>query len=114
MTAELAIGIPALLLVAALALGAIRWGIDAVAATSVAAEVARAIARGEAVDSALSDATSAVPTATWSSENQGLGAAGIEGGGPLGGGSGMVCVAALLPAPVPLSKQVTVEQCAPR
>ena len=97
-TAELAIGITALLIVAALVLGAIRWGTDAVAATSVASETARAITRGEEQGEALAGSESAVGSATWSA-NIGL---------------DTVCVTAILLPPVPLASSVTVEQCVPR
>lgn len=45
-TAELAVGIVTLLLVLSLVLGALRLGMDRATATSVAATVAREIARG--------------------------------------------------------------------
>ena len=85
-------------MVAALVLGAIRWGVDAVAATSVAAETARLVARGEDIASALGASESAIPVADWSAS------LGVE----------SVCVTAILPSPVPLAAPVSLEQCAPR
>lgn len=85
-------------MVAALVLGAIRWGVDAVAATSVAAETARVVVRGEDIPSALGASESAIPVADWSV------ILGVE----------SVCVTAILPPPVPLASPARFEQCAPR
>ncbi len=97
-TAELAIAIPALILVVGLVVGAIRWSMDAISATSVAAETARKIVRGEPEQSSLAASEQSVPEGDWSVRLEPL----------------EVCVDARLPPPLPLMGHVTVTQCAPR
>ncbi len=97
-TTEIAIAIPALLLVVGLVIGAIRWVMDAVTATSVAAETARDIVRGESVGERLESAERIVELAEWSARSESL----------------EVCVDAVFPPPLPLMGHVTVTQCAPR
>lgn len=97
-TLEIAIAIPTLLLVVGLMIGAIKWSMDAVTATSVAAETARDVVQGETVSERLAAAERSVGSAEWSAR--------IE---PL-----EVCVDARMPPPLPLMGHVTVTQCAPR
>ena len=97
-TLEIAIAIPALLLVVGLIIGVIRWSMDAVTATSVASEAARDIVRGEPEGDRLAAAKRIVPLAEWSAR--------VE---PFD-----VCVDARFPPPLPLMGHVTVSQCAPR
>ena len=97
-TLEIAIAIPALLLVVGLIIGVIRWSMDAVTATSIASEAARDIVRGEPEGERLAAAERAVPLAEWSARV-----------GPF-----EVCVDARFPPPLPLMGHVTVNQCAPR
>lgn len=91
-TAELAIGIPALLGVVAITLGAMRWGTDAATATTLAAESSFAIERGQPVESVLSSVRARMPHAEWSASG--------------------TCVRAVLPPPIPLAQPITIEQCA--
>ncbi|MDP4586513.1 MAG: hypothetical protein NWS64_04365 [Microbacteriaceae bacterium] len=97
-TLEIAIAIPALLLVVGLIIGVIRWSMDAVTATSVAAELARDIVRGEPLGDRLVAAKRIVPLAEWSTRVESFEA----------------CVDARFPPPLPLMGHVTVSQCAPR
>jgi hypothetical protein len=97
-TLEIAIAIPALLLVIGLLIGVIRWSMDAVTATSVASEAARDIVRGEHTDERLEAAERIVPLAEWSARLE-----------PFD-----VCVDARFPPPLPLMGHVTVSQCAAR
>ena len=97
-TLEIAIAIPALLLVVGLIIGVIRWSMDAVTATSVASESARDIVRGEPESERLAAAKRIVSLADWSAR--------VE--------PSEVCVDALFPPPLPLMGHVTVSQCAPR
>lgn len=97
-TAEIAIVIPALLLVVGLVIGAIRWAMEAVTATSVAAESARDVVQGETDDEVIRSAHRIVSMATWSVRREPL----------------EVCVDAIFPPPLPLMGHVTVTQCAPR
>jgi hypothetical protein len=97
-TLEIAIVIPAMLLVVGLMIGAIRWSMDAVTATSVAAETARNIVRGEPSDQQIAASERAVGSAEWSYRLE-----------PFD-----VCVEARLPPPLPLMGHITVTQCAPR
>ena len=64
-TAELAIGIPVLLGVVGVGLGALRWGMDAVNAVSMATESSIAISRGDAVDDVQSRLNSANAWTHW-------------------------------------------------
>ena len=91
-TAELAIGIPALVGVVAITLGAMRWGTDAATATTLAAESSLAIERGQPIDSVLNAARIRLPRAQWSAIDS--------------------CVRAILPPTIPLAQSITVEQCA--
>ncbi len=95
MTAELAMGIPAVLGVIALGLGSLRWGMDAVAATTVAAETSYAVVRGEDPDTALAVARDAVPGATWQLDST----------------ASNTCTVAVIPPPLPLLASRTVRQC---
>ena len=97
-TTEIAIAIPALILVVGLVIGALRWSMDAISATSVAAETARAIIRGESEASSLAASEKGLPVADWSVRTEPL----------------EVCVDAQFPPPLPLMAPVTVTQCAPR
>ncbi len=94
-TAELAIAIPALLLVVGVVLSAIHWALDAITASSVTAESARSLTQGESDADVLSDARLAVPRGEWSARRTAT----------------ETCVAAILPPPLPLMGKVTVEQC---
>lgn len=60
-TAELAVAIPALVVVLALALSAVRMGIDAVRAVDAAHLAARIVARGEPAGTARASALEHVP-----------------------------------------------------
>lgn len=62
-TAELAVALPALLLVLAVALGALRLGIDRVRCLDAAQTAARVLARGEPVDRARAVALARAPAA---------------------------------------------------
>jgi len=97
-TTELAIAIPALILVVGLVIGAIRWSMDAISATSVAAETARKIVRGDPEASSVAASEKIVPLAEWSVRREPL----------------EICVDARFPPPLPLMGHVTVTQCAPR
>lgn len=95
-TAELAIAIPALLLLVGVLLSATRWALDAITATSVTAESARALNEGVDEVGVLGDARLAVPRGEWSVRRT----------------ETETCVATILPPPLPLLGKVTVEQCA--
>jgi hypothetical protein len=97
-TTELAIAIPALILVVGLVIGAIRWSMDAISATSVAAETARKIVRGDPEGASVAASEKSVPLADWSVRREPL----------------EICVDARFPPPLPLMGHVTVTQCAPR
>lgn len=97
-TAELAIAIPALLLVVAVILSAIRWSLDAITASSVTAEAAHAVMQGEAPEGVMALARDAVPRGEWSWREE----------------PDAVCVTTVLPPPLPLLGPVMVEQCAHR
>ncbi len=97
-TAEIAIAIPALLLVVGLVMGAIHWVMEAVSATSVAAETARAIAQGEPEGERLMASKRSVPLADWAARHEALD----------------ICVDARLPPPILFMGHVTVTQCVPR
>lgn len=97
-TLEIAVAIPALLLVIGLVIGIIRWSMDAVTATSVASEAARDIVRGEPLADRLKSAEHIVQLADWSARVEPF----------------EVCVDARFPPPLPLMGHVTVSQCAPR
>ncbi|PKW26510.1 hypothetical protein ATL31_1322 [Phycicoccus duodecadis] len=60
-TAELAVAVPALLVVLALALSAVRLGIDGVRAVDAAHLAARAVARGETPSAARAEAVDHAP-----------------------------------------------------
>lgn len=95
-TAEIAMGIPAVLGIIGLGFGALRWGADQVTATTVAAESSLAIARGADPGSAMSLARDALPSARWEVSMD----------------SGRVCVTASMPAPLVLLESHRVRQCA--
>lgn len=95
-TAELAIGIPAVLGIVGIALGAIRWGMDGVTATSVAIESAYSVTRGESQDDVLDRARQALPGARWT----------------LSHSAGQACVTAMVDSPIPLIPSNSVTQCA--
>ena len=94
-TAEYAIGIPAILAVLGIALSALRWGMDGVTGTTVAAETAFAIARGRDESAALSKAEDLLPVAEWSANSS----------------ANRVCVAGSIPSPLPGLDPQTVSQC---
>lgn len=94
-TAELAIGIPTVLGIVSLALGALRWGMDGVSATTVASETAFAISRGVGHEAAISSARSALPRAMWSVDQT----------------DSSICVLAEINAPFPLMPDSEVRQC---
>jgi hypothetical protein len=71
---------------------------DAISATSVAAETARAIVRGEPEESSLAQSEKSVSLAEWSVRHEPL----------------EICVDARFPPPLPLMGHVTVTQCASR
>jgi hypothetical protein len=77
-------------------LGALRWGMDGVSATTVAAETSFAIARGEDIETALASARKAVPRAAWQIEQS----------------ASNVCTLATIAAPLPLIPAQLVRQCA--
>lgn len=60
-TAELAVAVPALLVVLAIALSAVRLGVDGVRAVDAAHLAARVAARGEAPSAARSEAVAHAP-----------------------------------------------------
>ena len=95
-TAELAIGIPTVLGIVGLLLGALRWGMDGVSATTVAAETSFAIARGGDRESALGLAQAALPRAAWRIEQSATG----------------VCTIATIEPPIPMIPAQQVRQCA--
>lgn len=64
-TAELAMGIPAIVGLVGIVLGGMRWGMDAITATTVAAETSLGIARGEPDNEALGRARATLPSAEW-------------------------------------------------
>lgn len=97
-TAEIAIVIPALLVVVGLVIGAIRWAMDAVTATSVSAETARDVVQGKPITDAVASAERIVSLAEWSVRREPL----------------EVCVDARFPPPLLFMGHVTVTQCAPR
>ena len=82
-TAELAVGIPALLGLVGVVLGGLRWGMDAVTATTVGAETSLAVARGDPVEGTLQRARAALPNARWEIKHSGV----------------SVCVVATIPMP---------------
>ena len=88
-------GIPAVLGVIALGLGSLRWGMDAVSATTVAAETSYAVVRGQDPGVALATARDAVPGATWTVNSTASG----------------TCTVAVIPPPLPLLASRTVRQC---
>lgn len=94
-TAELAIGIPTVLGLVGLVLGAMRLGMDGVTATTVASETAFAIARGDDSGSALHSARSVLPTGDWSANLS----------------AGRVCVSATIPAAIPFAPPMVIRQC---
>lgn len=95
-TAEIAIGIPAILGVIGLGLGALRWGVDAVTAVSVATESAISLSRGALandVQSQLSEANSSV-------------------GWDLSVAADRVCVSGSVPAPLGFLPPIEISRCA--
>ncbi len=64
-TAEIALGIPAILGVIGVGLGALRWGVDAVNAVSIASESALLLSRGALVDDVQSQLNEATNLAEW-------------------------------------------------
>jgi len=95
-TAELAIGIPALLGIVGVGLGALRWGMDAVNAVSIATESSIAIGRGDPVDDVQSRLNSANASTHW--------AITIGGGG--------ACVTGAVSAPFGFLPPITIVRCA--
>lgn len=89
-------GIPAILGLAGIVLGGMRWGMDAVTATTVAAETSLGIARGEQDNVALDRARALLPSAEWS----------------LVKSAAEVCVVATIPMPAVELVHQDVRQCA--
>lgn len=96
-TAELAIGIPTVLGLVSVLLGALRFGMDGVAATTLASQAALSIARGESSDTALDAARRSLPAANWTADST----------------TGPTCVTATIPNPLPGSAPMIVRQCVP-
>jgi hypothetical protein len=96
-TAEIAIGIPAILGVVGVGLGALRWGMDAVMAVSVAAESAVEIGRGANLDDIASRLNRASESAAWTITTA----------------NGAVCVEGSVIAPLGFLPPIAISRCAP-
>lgn len=94
-TAELAIGIPTVLGLVGLILGAMRLGMDGVSATTAASEAAFAISRGDDSMSVLESARGVLPDGVWTAQTS----------------AGRVCVSVTLPANIPLVPPMVIQQC---
>jgi hypothetical protein len=94
-TAEIAIGIPAILGVIGIGLGALRWGMDAVAAVSVASESAIEIGRGADVDDITSRLNGGSESAVWRITT----------------GGASVCVEGSVTAPLGFLPPISVSRC---
>ncbi len=88
-------GIPAILGLVGIVLGGMRWGMDAVTATSVAAETSLGIARGEPDNEAMNHARASLPSADWRLEKS----------------AAEVCVVATIPMPGVELVHQDVRQC---
>lgn len=95
-TAELAIAVPALLGIVGVGLGALRWGMDAVNAVSMATESSIAIGRGGAVDDVQSRLNSANALTHWT----------------ITIGRGGACVTGQVGAPFGFLPPITIVRCA--
>jgi hypothetical protein len=94
-TAEIAIGIPAILGVIGLGLGALRWGVDAVTAVSVATESAISLSRGALVNDVQSQLSEANSSIGWAVRVA----------------SDRVCVSGSVPAPLGFLPPIEVSRC---
>ena len=94
-TAEVAIGIPAILGVIGLGLGALRWGVDAVTAVSVATESAISLSRGALVNDVQSQLSEANRSTDW----------------VVSVAADRVCVSGSVPAPLGFLPPIEVSRC---
>ena len=94
-TAEIAIGIPAILGVIGLGLAALRWGVDAVTAVSVATESAISLSRGALVNDVQSQLNEANSLVGW----------------VVSVASERVCVSGSVPAPLGLLPPIEISRC---
>ncbi len=94
-TAELAIGVPAILGVIGVGLGALRWGIDAVTAVSVASESAIALSRGENTADVSSRLNAAIGFTQWR----------------VATGESKTCVEGFVAAPLGFLPPISVSRC---
>ncbi len=95
-TAEIAIGIPAILGVVGVGLGALRWGMDAVMAVSVAAESAVEIGRGTNLDDIAFRLNRSSESAAWTTTTA----------------NDTVCVEGLVTAPLGFLPPIAISRCA--
>jgi hypothetical protein len=95
-TAEIAIGIPAILGVIGVGLGALRWGMDAVMAVSVAAESAVEIGRGANLDDIAFRLNRSSEAAAWTITTA----------------NGTVCVEGSVNAPLGFLPPIAISRCA--
>jgi hypothetical protein len=96
-TAEIAIGIPAILGVVGVGLGVLRWGMDAVMAVSVAAESAVEIGRGTNLDDIASRLNRSSESAEWT----------------ITAANGTVCVEGLVTSPLGFLPPIEISRCVP-
>ncbi|CAB4584872.1 MAG: hypothetical protein F2574_00745 [Actinobacteria bacterium] len=94
-TAEVAIGIPAILGVIGLGLGALRWGVDAVTAVSVATESAISLSRGALVNDVQSQLSEANRSTDW----------------VVSVAADRVCVSGSVPAPLEFLPPIEISRC---
>ena len=94
-TAEIAIGIPAILGVIGLGLGALRWGVDAVTAVSVATESAVSLSRGALVNDVHSQLSEANSSIGWA----------------VSVASDRVCISGSVPAPLGFLPPIEISRC---
>lgn len=88
--------IPAIVGLVGIVLGGMRWGMDTITATTVAAETSLGIARGEPDNEALGRARATLPSADWRREKT----------------AAEVCVIATIPMPGVKLVHQEVRQCA--
>jgi Flp pilus assembly protein TadG len=88
-TAELALALPAVVVVLALALGGVQLGAVRLRAQDAAADAARILARGDPASSAAARVAAGLPTATFARRDDGdlvcVTVTASAGGGPLAG-----------------------------
>lgn len=94
-TVELAIGIPVMLGVVGLGLGAIRWGMDAVAAVSMAAESLLDVDRGADADVVMGQLSEASRSIQWAVDES----------------ADRVCVTGSITSPLTVLGPIVIEQC---